>query len=413
MAFTKFTMLLAVGMLITGTMNTIVTNFANLASAPGTTAPSTIWGKLNGETQRNHAFDHPFFQALCMFLGEFLCLLAHMVTKKRRTQTPREIQAEADGVEVQESSNCRQVETGSFWFALPACCDMCGTGIMYSGLCLSYASVFQMLRGSVVVFTALLSCVALRRKIFMFQWFAVGFVVMGVAVVGVASMGDTSGTGKDPNGVLIGNCLIIFAQVIVAVQMVVEEKIMSVYKTPALKAVGLEGVFGALILGTLLVPMYFVHIGGYPIENAPDAMAQLTENWVIAVSMLGNIFSIAFFNFFGISITKHMSAAHRMVLDSVRTLLVWVFSLALGWESFHPLQLLGFAFLSFGIAVYNEVVTLPRVFAYPDSGDGQEEKTVSFVGDADHGSFVAQAENNATDAGLLDHQARSAPIASA
>merc|ERR1719282_448873 len=178
---------------------------------------------------------------------------------------------------------------------------MCGTGIMYSGLCLSYASVFQMLRGSVVVFTALLSCVALRRKIFMYQWFAVCFVVMGVAVVGVASMGDSSGTGKDPQGVLIGNFLIIFAQVIVAVQMVVEEKIMSIYKTPALKAVGLEGTFGALILGVLLVPMYFVHIDGYPIENAPDALAQFSQNWVISVSMMGNIFSIAFFNFFGMS----------------------------------------------------------------------------------------------------------------
>merc|ERR1712039_623275 len=171
----------------------------------------------------------------------------------------------------------------------------------------------------------------------------------------------------------------IFAQVIVAVQMVVEEKIMSVYKTPALKAVGLEGTFGALILGVLLVPMYFVHIDGYPIENAPDALAQFSQNWVISVSMMGNIFSIAFFNFFGISVTKHMSAAHRMVLDSVRTLLVWVFSLALGWEHFHPLQLLGFAFLSFGIAVYNEVITLSGVFTYPEGADSQEEKTVSLL----------------------------------
>merc|ERR1719284_1350262 len=133
---------------------------------------------------------------------------------------------------------------------------------------------------------------------------------------------------------------------------------MSVYRTPALKAVGLEGTFGVLILGTLLVPMYFIHIGGYPIENAPDAMAQLRENWVIAVSMSGNIFSIAFFNFFGISITKHMSASHRMVLDSVRAMLVWAISLALGWENFHWLQLLGFAFLLLGIAIYNDVLKL-------------------------------------------------------
>merc|ERR1712066_581753 len=172
------------------------------------------------------------------------------------------------------------------------------------------------------------------------------------------------------------------------------------------------GIFGGCILGVLLVPMYFINVEAYPIENAPDAWTQLTENWVIALAMGGNIISIAFFNFFGVSITSHMSAAHRMVLDSVRTLLVWGFSLALGWEHFHPLQLLGFAFLSFGIAVYNEVITLSSVFSYPDGGDAQEEKTVSFVGDADHGSFVAQAENSTMDVGLLSQQARS-PIASA
>merc|ERR1719436_1008379 len=186
---------------------------------------------------------------------------------------------------------------------------------------------------------------------------------------------DTSGKKQsdEKQTVMLGNCLIVFAQVIVAVQMVVEEKIMSVYKTPALKAVGLEGTFGALILGTLLVPMYFIHIGGYPIENAPDALTQLSENWVIALSMSGNIFSIAFFNFFGISITKHMSAAHRMVLDSVRTLLVWGCSLFLGWETFHPLQLLGFLFLSLGIAMYNEVIKVPQIFVYSSSEGGDEK----------------------------------------
>ena len=36
--------------------------------------------------------------------------------------------------------------------------------------------------------------------------------------------------------------------------------------------------------------------------------------------LCAGLISIAFFNFFGISVTKDMSAAHRMVLDSLRTL---------------------------------------------------------------------------------------------
>jgi len=84
-------------MLITGSLNTISTNAANQQKARGTEAPSTIWGKINNETDRDHLFDHPFFQAAFMFLGEFLCLHAHMATKKQRTPTPAEITAEAEG----------------------------------------------------------------------------------------------------------------------------------------------------------------------------------------------------------------------------------------------------------------------------------------------------------------------------
>lgn len=66
-----------------------------------------------------------------------------------------------------------------------------------------------------------------------------------------------------------------------------------------------------------------------------------------------NVFSIAFFNFAGVSVTKELSATTRMVLDSIRTLVVWVFSIMLQWESFQYLQVGGDkASLSVYIKVY-------------------------------------------------------------
>ena len=44
--------------------------------------------------------------------------------------------------------------------------------------------------------------------------------------------------------------------------------------------------------------------------------------------------SIAFFNFAGISVTKELSATTRMILDSIRTIVIWSFSLVLGWQTF-------------------------------------------------------------------------------
>merc|ERR1712232_842659 len=126
-------------------------------------------------------------------------------------------------------------------FIIPMMCDVVGTGTMYAGLCLSYASVFQMLRASSVVFTALISTMFLGRKLFMFQWFAVSMLVVGVLIVGVVSLGnEDKSDAKSTSSVLLGNMLIIGAQLSVAIQVCVEEKIVTTYHTPALKAVGLE-----------------------------------------------------------------------------------------------------------------------------------------------------------------------------
>ena len=56
------------------------------------------------------------------------------------------------------------------------------------------------------------------------------------------------------------------------------------------------------------------------------------------VTSIGSIVSIAFFNFFGLSVTKSLSGAARATIDATRTLLIWLFSIQIGWERFHFLQ---------------------------------------------------------------------------
>ena len=51
------------------------------------------------------------------------------------------------------------------------------------------------------------------------------------------------------------------------------------------------------------------------------------NNPMILLATLGNVCSIAFFNYFGVSVTKYMSASSRMILDSLRTMVIWGFSL--------------------------------------------------------------------------------------
>merc|ERR1711899_493875 len=167
----------------------------------------------------------------------------------------------------------------------------------------------------------------------------------------------------DPQSLLLGDVLIVCAQVIVASQMVYEEKFITKYNVPALKAVGWEGTFGFMTLATLLIPFYFLYVGPsfghgprHVLEDAYDAVYQLYHNPLLLLAYLGTVTSIAFFNFAGISVTKELSATTRMVLDSVRTLVIWAVSMAIGWQNFFVLQLGGFVILLVGMMLYNDII---------------------------------------------------------
>ncbi|XP_042245507.1 solute carrier family 35 member F6 isoform X3 [Thunnus maccoyii] len=244
-------------------------------------------------------------------------------------------------------------------FFPPAMCDMTATSIMYVALNMTSASSFQMLRGAVIIFTGLLSVAFLGRRLLASQWIGILITILGLVIVGLADFFSGHKDEHKLSDVITGDLLIVLAQVIVSVQMVLEEKFVYKHDVHPLRAVGTEGFFGFFVLSLLLIPMYFIHVGNFSdnprqvLEDALDAFCQIGHQPLILLALLGNTVSIAFFNFAGISVTKEISATTRMVLDSLRTLVIWVVSMALGWEQFHGLQVLGFLVLLLGTALYN------------------------------------------------------------
>jgi hypothetical protein len=72
---------------------------------------------------------------------------------------------------------------------------------------------------------------------------------------------------------------------------------------------------------------------------------------------------MAFFNGFGVSVTKNASSAQRATIDTARTLVIWLFFLTFTIygrrENFYWLQLVGFLFLIVGTLVFNEILIVP------------------------------------------------------
>ncbi|KAK5638532.1 hypothetical protein RI129_012827 [Pyrocoelia pectoralis] len=350
MAWTKYQLSLALVMVVTGTINTLSTKWADKLRA-----------KSRDGVERN--FDHPFFQASCMFLGEFLCYVAFKVLYKVLS---RRCNGSEDVHELTKGNR----DFNKFKLFIPAMCDMTSTSLMYIGLNLTYASSFQMFRGAVIIFVGILSVGFLDRVLKKREWTGMVLVIVGLTIVGLADFvnKDTNTDNHGKNDIITGDLLIVIAQIITATQMVIEEKYVTGLDIPPLQAVGLEGIFGFTVLACLQVPFYFIKVGppfsdNYRgvLEDAIDAFVQMGNNYLLVFAILGTILSIAFFNFAGISVTKELSATTRMVLDSVRTFFIWMLSLGFTWQQFHWLQLLGFAFLLFGMCLYNGITCAPCI----------------------------------------------------
>ena len=278
-----------------------------------------------------------------------------------------------------------------FLLALPACCDITGTTLMNVGLLFVAASIYQMTRGALVLFVGLFSVLFLHRKLFGYQWAALVIVVLGVGVVGLAGAispnpqaqpearsvihtimlaariisheAKAASASPDVLRTILGIVMIAAAQIFTATQFVLEEWILENYTLEPLKVVGWEGIFGFVVTFIGMIILHFAigrtDAGRYGYFDMKEGWREISEYRAVAVSSVLIMISIGGFNFFGLSITRSVSATARSIIDTCRTLFIWIVSLGLGWESFKWLQIVGFALLVYGTFLFNQLIAPP------------------------------------------------------
>jgi len=318
-------MVFMVIMLISGTFNTLLMKFMVMQKVP--MAPGAV-----GE-----GFDQPYFQTLLMMIGEFLCLIAYYV--KGRDQ------------------NINFAEVPKSVFGIACLFDWTATTLVNMAYICIPASVVQMTRGAIVIFTCLLSVFFLGRRQHKYHIVGVGMVAVGITLVSLSTFWNPAHThtvSTVSNATkLFGISLCLTAQVFQASMIVFEEKIMSKYTVPPLLVVGMEGAFGIVFGLILLTGLNLAHI-----ENTAGAVYQITHSKPLLTAVVGSIFSIAFFNFSGVTVTQKASAVSRSTIDVSRTILIWAVELFMGWNTFNTLQLSGFVVLAVGTMIYNRLIVL-------------------------------------------------------
>ena len=124
-------------MLFFGTMDTVVLKLQD----------EVVVGPRKADTGPPSTFNHPYLQCAIMFVGELLCYLVYIL--KSLFYRSEEVNQEG--------------KASPALLAIPAGFDIIASSLVFVALTVCAASVYQMVRGFIVVITALMALVFLGR----------------------------------------------------------------------------------------------------------------------------------------------------------------------------------------------------------------------------------------------------------
>lgn len=359
------------GMLIFGTFTVVIQKIILSLSGTG----------RGGEV---HKFDKPWFQTGAMFIGMLGCLVVYEVLRcVRHARAKKETQPLLNAEDtIQEPTEKKQPTVLKQYVIviLPAACDMIATAMMNIGLLWIAASIWQMLRGSMTIFSAIFSKVFLKRNLHVSHVIGVCVVAFALVVVALSALMPNKNKKEESSAApaseasttqqVIGCVLVVIAQIIQASQIVVEEFLLKEISLHPVLIVGLEGLWGTLMCCVLFTIVYYVPEPLH--EDSIDTMIMLGKNPKILGFAILYAVVILCYNLFGMLVTQVSSAVIRTILEGLRTACIWVVNLFIHyvitdsfgeeWTDWSYLQVCGFLFLLLGMFVYNGIVRINGLY---------------------------------------------------
>ena len=284
---------------------------------------------------------------------------------------------------------------------IPSLCDLLCTLLLLVAQLYITASMWQMLRGSVIIITAILKRTVLGHRLRAHMW--MGIFIIFVAMVCVASTSffghdadaaaAAATASKDPR---FGVFLVVMGCLAQGVQYVFEEKVMAVDNAPPLVVIGMEGVWGTVLTLALVYPASQAipgsDNGSY--ENFWDSVRMIQSSRQLQALVLGFLVTVTVYNCMAVYVTKYLSAIWHAILDNFRPITIWVLDLYIfyfllpgsgfGEAWVYPgswVQLGGLLLLFLGTAVYNgSVMECDQGYEYESLNGGSSSSSAEGAG---------------------------------
>jgi drug/metabolite transporter (DMT)-like permease len=347
-------------------VNGILVFLAALAGGTLSSLTSKIMLTMKGRglTGELESFSTPLFQSFSMFLGMASVLLLHILTNTFKWNFPG-----------YNHENPVKIPLKMYFLLLaPTIFDLVSTVLAMFGLKYINVSIYQMLRGSSIIFVAIMKQFVFGHHLPTYKWIGIFYNVISIILVGVTALlsaGDTSSAeaSSEDNNPLLGVSLILCGAFVQSLQYVYEERMMTASDdlpaAPPLLIVGMEGLWGTLICLFVLYPIAFSIKGNDhgSIENLWNSLTILYNTPAIQIMFVLYFISILLLNIFALLVTFMLDSVWRAILDNFRPISVWIFDLTIfyfvtrsygeAWTIYSWIQLLGLFILFYGTAIYN------------------------------------------------------------
>ncbi|KAL3903595.1 MAG: hypothetical protein SGILL_010385 [Bacillariaceae sp.] len=354
---------------------------------------------LHGEgmTGEMEQFEKPIFQTFGMFLGMCFGLVMHWLVIQFRIPFPGYTHGAvaSPGTEFRDTTpsersallakkNSTDSTTQSegqpqipvwmyFFLAIPAVFDLAATALCMMGLRYIDVSIYQLLRGSGIIFVAIMKQHILKDHLYRFQWTGVMYNVVSVFMVGSTAILSESekeqpeeAEGASSGSALLGVLLVMFGALVQAMQFVFEEKVLTMdIPSPPLLLIGMEGLWGTILCLVVVYPLvYFLpgdDHGSY--EDPFNTWYMFVNEPHIQIAFAVYFVAIFGYNFFAVLVTYLLNSVWHAILDNFRPITVWmtdlfiyyVISKSFGeqWTIYSWIQVAGMFVLLYGTAIYN------------------------------------------------------------
>ncbi len=126
-----------------------------------------------------------------MFVGELMCLFVYfgktLLCKPKMPDDDEEETPASPGTKLAKKTKLK-TKINPFLLAIPATFDICASTLMFMALTQCAASIYQMMRGFIVVITAAMARIFLGKKQYMHHYVSLLLIVFAVALVGLVGV---------------------------------------------------------------------------------------------------------------------------------------------------------------------------------------------------------------------------------